>query len=426
MSLAKNVQKRLDKYGIEPAVAAPVVLVLLLFIILVSSPSSFFNILKALFALAPLWLPVFALPVFWWFWVSYVRSKFLLKQEYLLLEVRLGPEITRSPAAMEVFLLTLHNTGGETTIINKYWEGKTRPQWSLEICAIEGKIRFFIRMRKNQRELVEARLYAQYPDIEIVETDDYARLYEYDGNTMNLYGVEYRLTKPDPYPIKTYIDYGLDKLPEEEHKIDPLVPVIEFLGTCSPQENLWIQIMIRGRKGDQRKGWFSTTDQLHDEAKAEISKLVKGGDFSKLSTRAQEVVTAIERALTKPSFECGIRIIYFAPKEAYKGGTGGVINNIFKSFASSDLNGFSPTRWLSGFDWPWQDYKGMRQARLKKEIFAMYRRRAYFYPPYAQTPFILNVEELATLYHFPGAIIQIPALERVGARKLSPPPNLPV
>ncbi len=428
MSLAADIQKRLHKYALDSIEAILLVFVLLLVAILLIAPGTFVRIFHGIGVLTPLWLPVFSCAIFWDRWMAYIRSKFLAKQEYILLEIKLGPEITRSPAAMEVFLLTLHNTGGETTAINKYWEGKTRPLWSLEICAIGGKIHFYIRMRKNQRELVETRLYAQYPDIEIIEADDYTLMYEYDETTMDLYGTEYRFNKPDPYPIKTYVDYGLDKNPEEELKIDPMVPMLEVFGARKPEEHLWLQIMMRGHKADQPKGWFGTTDQLHDDARIEIAKLMKGAagsDFSKLSTVQQEVVTAIERALTKPSFECGMRAIYFAPKEHFDGGTSGIVNHMFRSFASTNLNSFGDTRWLSDYSWPWQDYKDIRKRADKKKVFWLFRRRAYFYPPYAQTPLILNIEEVATLFHFPGAVVQIPALERVGARKLSPPGNLP-
>ena len=40
--------------------------------------------------------------------------------------------------------------------------------------------------------------------------------------------------------------------------------------------------------------------------------------------------------------------------------------------------------------------------------------------------FVLNVEELASLWHFPGQILKVPTLERIESKESSPPPNLPV
>ena len=39
--------------------------------------------------------------------------------------------------------------------------------------------------------------------------------------------------------------------------------------------------------------------------------------------------------------------------------------------------------------------------------------------------FVLNAEELATLWHFPGQIMKVPSLERIESKEASPPPNLP-
>src|SRR3989344_7943639 len=66
-------------------------------------------------------------------------------------------------------------------------------------------------------------------------------------------GMEFVLAKPDPYPLKTYIDYGLHELAtEEEQKTDPITSIIELLGSISPDEQLWLQILIRATKKD---GW---------------------------------------------------------------------------------------------------------------------------------------------------------------------------
>jgi len=40
--------------------------------------------------------------------------------------------------------------------------------------------------------------------------------------------------------------------------------------------------------------------------------------------------------------------------------------------------------------------------------------------------FVLNIEELATIWHFPGQILKVPTLERIESKEASPPPNLPV
>jgi hypothetical protein len=49
-----------------------------------------------------------------------------------------------------------------------------------------------------------------------------------------------------------------------------------------------------------------------------------------------------------------------------------------------------------------------------------------FFLAYKHQPtFVLNVEELATLWHFPGQMLKVPTLERIESKEASPPTNLP-
>ena len=82
------------------------------------------------------------------------------------------------------------------------------------------------------RGLVESNLYGQFPNIEIHQVPDYTAGITYDLNKYKFGKLAHLvLTKADGYPIKTYIDYGLDKDAKEEYKVDPLATVIEFLGS---------------------------------------------------------------------------------------------------------------------------------------------------------------------------------------------------
>jgi hypothetical protein len=83
-------------------------------------------------------------------------------------------------------------------------------------------------------------------------------------------------------------------------------------------------------------------------------------------------------------------------------------------------------------------------TRAKNRMLTEYRERSFFHPPMRHkipfpwpiSPFIfpryfhpytyvLNTEELATLFHFPGQILKVPTLERIESKEASPPPNLP-
>jgi hypothetical protein len=428
MSALTETLQALEERGIPPSSLGAGFALFLIAAISLFVPGFLWFLLSAAVATAALWLPILLGFAFWRVWVRYVRARFLFNEPHVLLEVKLGPEVATNIAAMEVFLLSLHLPGGEMSFWDKYWAGKTRALWSLELAAIDGKVRFFIRARERERELVEARLYAQFPDIEVaLAEEDYARLDEYDERTMELYGTEYALARPDPYPIKTHVDAGLSHATGFSPN-DPLMPLLQFLGSRTPDERAWVQIIFRAHKAEQARGIFGVSDKLHEDARREIEHILTSvqtaegvaQDVQQLDKRNQAILAAIERSLTKPAFDCGIRAVYFAPHASFDEGAPRALDNLFAPFASPDLNGFISFGGLSK-----RPLLALGDS-VKKRFFKLFRRRAYFYGPYVGKPFILNTEELSTLYHFPGAGLELPALERVGARRLSPPENLPL
>lgn len=391
--------------------------------------------------LSPLWFPILLLRIFWPLWVNYVRADFFFKQKYVLLEIKLPKETMKSPLAMELFLVTLHQTGGEGTWYDKYWQGKTRPWFSLELVSIEGQIKFFIWTRAPFRTIIESGLYAQFPSIEIFEAPDYTKSLYFDPKVTNIWGCDYALTEPDPYPIKTYIDYGLDKDPKEEYKVDPITNLIEFMGTMGQNQQVWIQIILRAHKSESRKSAFSlkTTDAWKDQAKKEIENIRKEATVDRVDkegniipgfpnpTKGQlDRIAALERSISKLAYDVGMRSLYIAKKENFNPTNIAGMTGSFKQFGSSQLNGFKPTGWSTEFSYPWQDFLEMRQNSMRNELLEAYKRRSFFFPPFTGKPFVLNTEELATIYHFPGQVSQTPTFTRIVSKKGEPPANLPI
>jgi hypothetical protein len=393
----------------------------------------------------PVLLPFGILAVLIDLYIDTNRRAFQASLEHVLLEIIPPQDITKSPAAMELFFIALFQTGGEGNWYDKYVKGQVRPSFSLEMISEEGNVRFFIWTRDKMARVVESQLYSQFPGIEVSRVDDYTLGWEY-GEKSELFAVEYKLTQPDPYPIKTYVDYGLDKEQEEEYKIDPITPTIEFLGSLGPGEHAWLQIIIRAhKKEDPQPGtWFGVQDNWKETATSEIQKireksLIPAGKDQKQvqTTKGQELrITALERSISKLAFDTGIRAVYIAKKESYQGGSGGAMVGSFKQYGSMDLNSFAPS-WTTSFDFPWQDRSGKKIFQLKEEMLEAYKDRSYFgrsYPKFTmfgkksveRTHFVLNTEELATIYHFPGQVSQTPSLHRVASKKGTPPPNLPV
>lgn len=391
--------------------------------------------------------------IFWHVWYRYVQAKNFLSIKYTTLELKLPKDTFKSPLAMELFLTSLHNISGENWF-SMYWKGETRPWYSLELISVEGQVKFFIWTEDRRKAGVISALYSQFPELEIVEREDYTKGMHFDAKTMKLWVAEFVFTKTDKngkaldcYPIKTYVDYGLDKDPKEEFKIDPMTPMIEFLGSVPPNQQIWIQFIIRGHKKEQRKPGhiFKKTDLWKDQAESEINRILvrdgktktAGGEpdpetgYTKLpiiSDGERELVKAIERSISKTPFDVGIRALYVAPKSTFDTpfGVGGVIST-FGHYRYEHLNGFKPNgdKWHPQFTYPWQDYKDMRRNKYSKLGLAAYKRRSFFYPPFESKPLVLNVEELATIYHFPGSVSATPGLSRIPSKKSAAPSNLP-
>ncbi len=384
---------------------------------------------------ALLWLPPVLGFILIRSWIYYVRMKFNLSRKYILLEIKLPKEILKSPSAMEIIFDAINMTIREGNWYAKYIKGMSRPFFSLEMVSIEGGVRFFIRAEEEFRKLIQDQIYAQYPMVEIHEAIDYTNHVSYGqpGSEWKLFGTEFALTKADPYPIKTYTDYGLQGNPKEEAKIDPMATLIEYLGSLGKGEQAWIQIIIRGSKLKKVAGGFfgKETDwkkeglDIIKELKAKSYESKKEGSVSGPTKGESEGIAAIERSISKSGFDCGIRALYLGKGGAFQGMAIPGLVNAFKQYNSNNLNGFKPSNITSPPSYPWQDRSGKALALKKTNLFNAYVNRGYFNPPYIGTPIILNTEELATIFHFPGSVAQTPTFARIESRKSEPPVNLP-
>ncbi|MDQ5901492.1 MAG: hypothetical protein QG580_207 [Patescibacteria group bacterium] len=389
---------------------------------------------------AKFWIPISLLYLGWKLWVSYVREQWLSSVKWVLLEIRVPKEVFKSPAAMELALSNaLSQGGGVGNNYQMYWQGRVINWFSLEIVSLGGEIHFLIRTPAGFRRIIETQIYAQYPQAEIFEVSDYVEeaIKDMHKREWSLWGTEFKLTKEDPYPIKTYVDYGLDKSvgsTEENQKIDPITPMIEWMGAIGPNEQVWFQIVVRVSKWTYRKpglmgGYTDYQQKTKDILKELKEKFEPTGDdqFKRLAMTEEDkmAISAINRTLNKQGFDCGIRAIYLAPKENFDGMNITGLTGIMKQYNSFTLNGFKPDN-TTDVTYPWQDPTGVKKVQKKREMLDAYAQRSWFYPPYVRPHFVLTSEELATIFHFPGRVSETPSLGRIESNKSEPPTNLPI
>jgi len=340
----------------------------------------------------------------------------------------------------------------------------TQPRFSFEIISLGGKIEFLVRTPVEYRDLVEAAFYGEYPNAEIKEREDYVEAApdKFPDPQYDLWGAEIVLYNKDPYPIRTY--------PAFEHSLsgefkDPISNLLEVLGKIQEGEQIWIQIVITfGGLSWKKKGEKLVADLIGAKPKEEggggisvfFSNLISKGLWSFahfiyetvlgetvtasetnvlkkeappslisfLSPGDKEVVAAIQRKISKIGFRTKFRIIYLAKKEKfsiYRGVTG--VLGALNQFNTLDMNGFKPDDFVktktSGFSFQ----PGRSLAKKQTEILRAYKERSL---RMGTNGYILNTEELATIYHFPVTTVEAPLVKKTGSKKGEPPITLPV
>ena len=420
-------------------------------------------------------LPVVAVIILgqiaWKMWLHYIQQDFISGIDFVLLEIVPPREVLRSPKAMELFITNALYHWSQKGGKEEYWQGAVWFWFSLEIASIDGQVHFYIRCPTRVRSLIETQMYAQYPQAQVKAVEDYTLGVDEISlkSDWNAWGCEFKLLKPEAYPIKTYIDYGLDKDPKEEFKVDPISPVVEFFGSLQKGEQAWLQIVVTPSKKEYKtKGTYFGKHDWVEEAKNELLRLLNPytsrrtrgepsgpGDLGKEARMEIRVPPFLDRATkamsaktAKLGFDTGIRVMYVAKKDVYTVNRRKDIRLIFRQYAAPDVNQLWRINSTQG-----DAYSGVFPASAKTVMFLAnrmlneYRERSFFHLPlrhqlfnkhkipwplsgfvmayFHPETFVLNTEELATLWHFPGQIMKVPTLTRIESKEASPPPNLP-
>jgi hypothetical protein len=440
-----------------------------------------FFVYKLFFAVLPFALAIFLGWLTFKMWVHYVQQDFISGIEYVVLEIVPPREVLRNPKAMELFFTNALFHWSEKGGREEFWQGAVWFWFSLEIVSLEGQVHFYIRTPSRIRSLIETQMYAQYPQAQVKLAEDYTLgVDEISPKSSWMgWGCEFGLEKHFAYPIKTYVDFGLDKDPKEEYKVDPISPVIEFFGSLEKNEQAWMQVVIRPSKQKYKvKGTWFGTHLWVDEAREELFNLLKPytakkgkgqelGTDSRVEIRVPDFLKrATERMSAKTSkigFDTGVRIMYIAKKEAYQMNNRRNIRLIFRQYTAPDVNGLKRINSAQG-DAFGSQFFGLSQKQvmiLANRMLHEYRERAFwhlpirhhllsihafhrmmpvpglqqifmtlakqiFLPYFHHETYVLNTEELATLWHFPGQILKVPTLERIESKEAAPPTNLPV
>jgi hypothetical protein len=410
---------------------------------------------------ANIWWIILPIPmwnVFLSVWDEYVGLIWTMKQEKIILEIRPPSELEKSPKIMEQIFNGLHTFSAQ----NKFeifcgWRA-AQDRFSFEIVSTEGAIHFYVRCPKVARNNVEAQIYAQYPEAEIFETEDYVTKVPMNlpNKEWDVWGSTMKLVKDDPIPIRTYMDFKEDVTGK---MVDPLSSLTEVFGMFGKDQHAWLQVIFSPAgegewypkseaflnkiigKEKSSGGWKNNPlynffqeigvlfgnifrgmlgGELVAPEGAVAEERVESFNINNLTPGEQETLKAIHVNMSKPAFNTTMRYVYLGKREVFNKalGVAGPLGAI-KQFADVNLNAIFPDPRSKTFANYY--YTESRLSYRQRRVLQEYRDRST-----NMGSFIFNTEELATVFHFPDMSVMAPTIQRVEAKKGEAPANLPI
>ncbi len=251
---------------------------------------------------------------------------------------------------------------------------------SFEIAALPENIRFYVGCPAHLRDLVEKQIHGSYPIADITAVEEY-NIFSEDGFVSY---ASLSLGSPSYLPLKFYKDLA----------VDPLSLITSQFAKLSHGEGAALQILI----SPVSSGWRASGRSFI----AKVKKREANPDKATYSYD-QKTLESIDNKCSKPGFNTAVRIVVSAKtKEAADAN----LENITGAFAqfNSDHNHFKKDRIF---------LKPLFVSDFIYRYFPLFRQKS-----------ILNVEELATLYHFPNKTVETPHIFWLNSKRAPAPQQI--
>jgi hypothetical protein len=398
-------------------------------------------------------------------------------------EIEPGP----GPIAAEQIFSAIHGIQDKIPWYKRLF-GLKGERVSFEIIHHKKHIRFLVTCPTRYKNLIEGQIYAHYPNVEIFQEEDYitqeGSIEMHQPGTSNkksdkkdlttkeqatalrgkknfkkmkvtrpLVSVELAHSDPVMYPIKRYPQFE-DRM--TRISADPIAGITSSLSKLNhPNDEAWIQIVITPLNDRWRikytellrimeRGLFGNIEKLQNlylnvagtrkvwprvvffplymmfwvrrktagfkGGKIAATEDYSGGndDLEEMMSRTHDRETPIQACTDKVSklmYETNIRIGYLPANGDIDAAKLKIreIAGAFKQFNQPLLNEFVP-----------------KKIKTDSHELAKFKHRMIL-----RENMILNVEELATVYHAPTVVVQTPNIDWVKSRKLEAPTDLP-
>lgn len=284
---------------------------------------------------------------------------------------------------------------------------------SFEVASVNGQIRFYTWVPKTLRSFVESQIYAQYPTVQIRDADEDYVSHEREHTVIHT--SEIVLTDDEALPIKTFQNF----------EVDPLAGITGTLAKLEQSgEEIWIQILVRPIADEWHKkserwikgvkagklnlfgnsGGVAFFGSLFEALWKPPEENAKAAAPKELSDRDKTRIAEAEKKAAKLGYQVKIRLAYLGEDQVSARQRMQAIVGTFKQYNSTNLNGFK----VSG-------------ASFKSEDLTAYRRRSF-----GRGGFVLNIEELASVFHLPHTNVETPNIVWASSKTAEPPAKLPV
>ena len=355
------------------------------------------------------WMPIVAVLAFLT-WRNYRRAEieaFNEPADLLILEIPKTND--KKELAAEQMFASLHGILRDAAELKQ--NGGVQEHLSFEFASVNGQIRFYVWVPKNLRSFVEGQVYSQYPTVQIRQADEDYTTHEYDHPVVHT--ADITLTDNEVLPIKTF----------QSFEVDPLAGITGTLAKLeSTGDEMWVQILVRPIADDWHKETEKWVTAVRNGASEMSIKYIgwlpqllemlwrppepgeKSVTIKELSDRDKTRISEAETKATKLGYKVKIRVAYLGHNQETARQQMQAIVGTFKQFNSTNLNGFK-----------------MSTTSFNKESILPYRQRQF-----GRGGFILNIEELASVFHLPHTNVETPNIVWASSKTAEPPAKLPV
>src|SRR3989344_3737875 len=272
-----------------------------------------------------------------------------------IFEVRTAKDSPETPEAAIQFLAGIKNvlTAG---LFQRLLH--TQPTITLEIASLNQSVHFVVTVEPEHAASVKSQITAQYPTTLIADIQDYLLPWSRYGAHA---GGQLVLTAPSYLPLKIYTDYKTT---------DPLSTVLGVMGKTTPGTAMIFQLVLAAAP----RSWSNAGHNV----------IKRGVSLDPLVFKAHPQQAFIEQKLSAPAFHSSLRLLAVAPSRSAADHLLEQTASSFGSFALSGANSF----------------KLVKAKQLTPFLDSLTNRDAQIMPAWSY----LNLNELASLYHFPGLL----------------------